>query len=142
MIPDQILDQIDDKTTEGLSLALAAEHDGAVMELQWCDSAFTRVTGYTRREIQGQRGTILIGSDLEQGIHLHIIEKLMNWENFSTTAINNRKNGEKYWQRMNWTHLTDPETGDHWWLCSIIELGDEQVPVGRQADEDLSQLNL
>ena len=130
MIPAQILNQINDKCTEGLALALASNDDGAVMELQWCNKAFTKVTGYEAAEAIGQRGTILIGRDLEQGIHLYIIEKLMNWENFSTNALNNRKNGEVYWQRMSWTHLSDPNTGNHWWLCSIIELDDgRQVPA-------------
>ena len=64
------------------------------MELQWCNKAFTRITGYEAAEAVGQRGTILIGPDLEQGVHLYIIEKLMSWESFSTKALNNRKNGE------------------------------------------------
>ncbi|MDJ0826793.1 MAG: EAL domain-containing protein [Rhodobacter sp.] len=129
MVPPQIFNQINDKCTEGLALALASDDDGAVMELRWCNKAFTRITGYDASEAVGQRGTILIGPDLEQGVHLHIIEKLMNWENFSTEARNNRKNGDVYRQRMNWTHLSDPETGDHWWLCSIIELGDERPKI-------------
>ena len=107
------------------------------MELQWCNDAFTRITGYQAAEVVGQRGTVLIGPDLEQGIHLYIIEKLMNWENFSTKALNNRKNGEAYLQRMNWVHLTDPGTGNHWWLCSIIELTEEErVEDGQHAITD------
>ena len=113
------------------------------MQVQWCNKAFTVITGYDASEVLGQRGTVLIGQDLEQGVHLHIIEKLMNWENFSTKALNNRKNGELYWQRMNWTHLSDPKTGHHWWLCSIIDLGDRNTePHGQMintpvvADQD------
>lgn len=126
MIPNQIFDQIKDKTTEGLVLALASDEDGAVMEIQWCNKSFTKITGFEADEAMGQRGTILIGPDLEQGLHLYIIEKLMNWENFSTKTRNNRKNGDTYLQRMSWTHLSDPETGKHWWLCSIIELDDPE----------------
>lgn len=127
MIPTQILNQVNDRCTEGLALALASNDDGAVMELQWCNNAFTRITGYEAAEAMGQRGTILIGQDMGQDIHLYIIEKLMGWENFSTKSLNNRKNGEVYWQRMSWIHLSDPETGNHWWLCSIIKLDDEPV---------------
>ncbi|WP_299689992.1 EAL domain-containing protein [uncultured Tateyamaria sp.] len=126
MIPPEIFNQINDKSTEGLALASASPDDGAVMELQWCNKAFVEITGYSAREAVGQRGTILIGADLEQGVHLYIIEKLMAWENFSTEATNNRKNGDTYWQRMTWNHLTDPTTGDHWWLCSIIDLGERR----------------
>ncbi len=137
MIPPQILSQINDKCTEGLALALASNEDGAIMEFQWCNKAFTQITGYEKDETIGQRGTILIGPDLEQGLHLYIIEKLMNWENFSTKSINNRKNGEVYWQRMNWVHLSDPETGDHWWLCSIIELEEKQAKPAAQTTNEL-----
>jgi diguanylate cyclase (GGDEF)-like protein/PAS domain S-box-containing protein len=126
MVPAAILDQIGDKCTEGLALALASPEDGAIMELKWCNRAFTKITGYESREALGQRGTILIGPNLEHGVHLFIIEKLMNWENFQTEAINNRKGGETYLQRMTWTHLSDPATGDHWWLCSIIDLGERE----------------
>lgn len=98
------------------------------MELRWCNKAFTSITGYTPDEIEGKRGsTILIGPDMAQDRHLHIIERLMNWENFTSDGANNRKSGERYWQRMTWVHLTDPDTGDHWWMCSVIELDD---PIG------------
>ncbi|WP_245306162.1 diguanylate cyclase domain-containing protein [Roseovarius aestuariivivens] len=109
------------------------------MELQWCNKAFTRITGYEPTEVLGQRGTILIGPDMEQGVHLYIIEKLMNWENFSIKALNNRKNGEIYWQRMSWVHLSDPETGNHWWLCSIIDLQEERVEPTKRAEADLTK---
>lgn len=132
MVPTEILNQISDRCTEGLALALASPDDGAIMELKWCNKAFTKVTGYDSIEALGQRGTILIGSDLEHGVHLFIIEKLMNWENFQTEAINNRKCGESYFQRMSWTHLSDPSTGDRWWLCSIIDLGDRREGSSRE----------
>lgn len=108
------------------------------MEFQWCNKAFTTITGYEAEEALGQRGTILIGPDLEQGVHLYIIEKLMNWENFSTKALNNRKTGEVYLQRMSWTHLSDPETGNHWWLCSILELEEERTKPVQLAAKDPS----
>lgn len=138
MIPAQIFSQINDKCTEGLALALASNDDGAVMEFQWCNKAFSKITGHAVSEVVGQRGTILIGSDLEQGVHLYIIEKLMNWENFSTKALNNRKNGEVYSQRMSWTHLSDSETGNHWWLCSIVELEDARTEPAKPTTKDLT----
>ncbi|MEM6480641.1 MAG: EAL domain-containing protein [Pseudomonadota bacterium] len=135
MVPAAILKQISDKRTEGLALALASPDDGAIMKIRWCNKAFTKVTGYSFSEAVEQRGTILIGADLEHGVHLFIIEKLMNWENFQTEATNNRKCGETYFQRMRWTHLTDPATGDHWWLCSIIDLGKRDAGTSRDVHE-------
>lgn len=132
MIPAQIFDQIGDKCTEGLALALASDEDGAIMELQWCNKAFTRITGYDIPDILGQRGTILIGTSMAQGDHLLIIEKLMNWEHFSVHVASNRKDGAEYFQKMSWTPLSDPQTGDRWWLCSLIDLGARQDTPTRQ----------
>lgn len=122
MIPAQIFDQVTDKCTEGLALALASHDDGAIMEFKWCNKAFAKITGRTTSEVIGQRGTILVGPNTPQGKHLRIIEKLMNWEHFFIKVLNNRKNGEPYWQKMSWFPLSDQATGDRWWLCSLIEL--------------------
>lgn len=136
MIPAQIFDQINDKSTEGLALALAHAEDGAIMELQWCNKAFTRITGHELEDILGKRGTILIGSSMAQGDHLLIIEKLMNWEFFSVKVRTNRKNGEEYWEKMSWVPLSDPATGDRWWLCSLVELEEPPAhPVRRPQPE-------
>lgn len=134
MIPTQIRDQVSDRCTEGLVLALACDDDGAVMELQWCNKAFTKITGYDLAEVIGQRGTILIGHEMEQGKHLLIIEKLMNWEQFTVKLRNNHKNGGLYWQQMTWVPLSDADTGKRWWLCSIVQLQDEPgIPIIQQA---------
>ena len=145
MVPTQILDQIPEKCVEGLALALASDADGAVMELQWCNKAFTKITGYESSEIIGKRGTILIGPNVEQGKHLRIIEKLMNWERFSIKVLNNRKNGEQYWQRMSWAPLSDASNGSRWWLCSVTrlenrpaEIVQHQVPEVTSSDQGVS----
>ncbi|MEO0977214.1 MAG: EAL domain-containing protein [Pseudomonadota bacterium] len=132
MIPAQIFDQITDKCTEGLALALASDDDGAILELRWCNKAFTQITGYANDDILGQRGTMLVGPSLEQGNHLIIIEKLMNWERFSIKALNNRKNGEQFWQRMSWIPLSDAVTGDRWWLYSLVELEEQPREPARR----------
>lgn len=124
MIPKHIFDEVPNRCAEGLVLALASENDGAVMEVKWCNKAFTRITGYEPAEAIGQRGTILIGQDTEKGKHLLIIEKLMNWEQFSLTVLNNRKDGGLYLQEMTWVPLSDAESGSRWWLCSLFELPD------------------
>ncbi|WP_300037876.1 EAL domain-containing protein [uncultured Roseobacter sp.] len=122
VIPSQILEQVPLKCAEGLGLALASDQDGAVMVFKWCNKAFSETTGYSSDDAIGQRGKILIGPDTEQGTHLLIIDKLMKWERFSVISNSNRKSGEPYRARMSWTPLSDPENGDRWWLCSLIEL--------------------
>ena len=124
MIPTRILDQVRDKATEGLALAKAQDSDGAIMVFQWCNKAFCQITGFGSSEVIGQRGTLLIGQDLEQETHLTIIERLMNWERFSIKTRNNRKDGDVLWQQITWTPLTDVETSERWWLWSLAEIGE------------------
>ncbi|WP_425040702.1 EAL domain-containing protein [Primorskyibacter sp. S187A] len=126
MVPANIIEQIKDKSIEGLALGRADPDDGAIFIFQWCNAAFTKVTGYDASDIIGERGSLLIGEQMAQGQHLIMIEKLMNWEHFSVTVLNNRKNGDLMWQQITWTPLTDTETGDRWWLCSLIEVTDVQ----------------
>jgi len=120
-VPQEIVAQIPLKCQEGVALSLASDADGAVMVFKWCNNAFTTITGHAEDEVIGQRGTILIGKDTEQGKHLFIIDKLMNWENFSVKTQSNRKDGTPYWVKMSWTPLSD-QSGNRWWLCSLIEL--------------------
>lgn len=139
VIPSKILDQVSDYSVEGLVLALASDDDGAIMEIQWCNQAFCRMTGYSLEQAVGQRGTILIGADMSQGDHLHIIEELMNWEHFSISVLSNRKDGERYRQRMTWTPLSDASTGDRWWLCSLVEL---EPMLSDPAQQETSQAGI
>ncbi|MFK7745911.1 MAG: EAL domain-containing protein [Roseobacter sp.] len=120
-LPEQILQQVPSKSLEGVAIALADKEDGAVMVFKWCNSAFNKITGYSQSEVIEHRGTILVGKDTEQGNHLLIIDKLMNWENFSVITQTNRKNGEAYSVKMSWAPLSD-QNGDRWWLCSLIEM--------------------
>lgn len=131
-LPKSILSQVPLKRAEGVVLALANDFDGAVMELQWCDPVFSRVTGYEAEEVLGRRGTILIGRDTEQATHLQIIERLMNWETFSVRTRTNRKDGKVIFVEMRWTPLSDPLSGSRWWLCSLIELVDQKIETALQ----------
>lgn len=120
--PKSILEQVPLKSSEGLALALASSQDGAVMVLKWCNLAFSRITGFEVQEVIGRRGTIIIGRDMDQATHLLIIDKLMSWEAFSVTTRTNRKDGGQLYVRITWAPLSDPLSGNRWWLCSLVEL--------------------
>ncbi|OAN71020.1 diguanylate cyclase [Jannaschia sp. EhC01] len=127
MIPSRILQQVPSKCEEGLGLALANDEDGAVMVFRWCNRPFVKIVGREQSDVIGQRGTILIGPDMDQSSHLLIIDKLMCWEHFSVKVRTNKKDGDSIWVKMTWTPLSDPENGDRWWLCSIVEMPPEQM---------------
>lgn len=147
-IPTTLLDQVSDKASEGLALARAHDADGAVMVFEWCNAAFCKITGHEQSNVVGQRATILIGPDLEQEKHLTIIEKLMNWECFSISVLNNRKSGEPIWMQINWTPMSDPGSNSRWWLCSLFELSDQPQDTqalrltGARVDDDWIDVHL
>lgn len=122
MIPSQILEQVPFKCEEGLGLALASDEDGAVMVFHWCNKPFFQVMGREETDVIGQRATIFVGPDMDQDVHLLTIDKLMRWEHFSVKVRLTKQNGEPVWVTMTWTPLSDPENGNRWWLCSLIEL--------------------
>lgn len=122
MISSRILEQLPFKCEEGLGLALASDDDGAVMVFHWCNKPFFQVIGLDETDVIGQRATIFVGPEMDQGAHLLTIDKLMRWEHFSVKVRLTKKNGEPVWVTMTWTPLTDPENGNRWWLCSLIEL--------------------
>lgn len=121
MIPSQILEQVPSKCEEGLGLALASAADGAVMVFHWCNKPFFKVMGREETDVIGQRATIFVGPDMDQNAHLLTIDKLMRWEHFSVKVRLTKKDGELVWVTMTWTPLLDPENGNRWWLCSLIE---------------------
>ncbi|WP_136439339.1 EAL domain-containing protein [Pacificoceanicola onchidii] len=135
VVPEELLEALPQKCSEGLMLAMASDDDGAVMVIQWCNKAFCSIMGYTCEEAIGQRGTILIGADTEQGTHLLIIDRLMKWERFTITTPTNRKNGDRIRVQMNWTPLSDSKSGNRWWLGSLIEV-EEAQPLAQTASSD------
>ncbi len=124
---EPLIPQIAERTHEALALAKADPSDGAVMHFQWCNAAFSAMTGFALEDIHGCRAITLVGPDMDQGEHLWIIEKLMNWESFSIELCNNTKTGQTQWQRMSWTYLQHPDTSAPWWLCSLRDISREKT---------------
>lgn len=140
-VPVEVIEQVPLRSSEGLALALADENDGAVMIFRWCNRRFCEITGYETNEAIGQRGTILIGADTDQGNHLLVIDKLMNWERFSVKTASNRKNGERYWVEMTWTPLSDSATGTRWWLCSLIQFEPQAIEIAPRNESGRAESN-
>jgi len=126
MTPDALFAHVADRSREAIAIARADPADGAVMHFVWCNPAFTRLTGFSRTELSGCRASVLAGPDVDQGEHLKIIEKLMNWEYFSVELRNNSKDGRALWQRMTWAPIQMGDEGGSWWICYITDISREK----------------
>ncbi|WP_233416755.1 sensor domain-containing protein [Halovulum marinum] len=126
MTLDALFAHVADRSREAIAVAKADPADGAVMHFVWCNPAFTRLTGFSRSELAGCRASVLAGPDVDQGEHLKIIEKLMNWEYFSVELRNNSKDGRTLWQRMTWAPIQLGDEGGSWWICYIADVSREK----------------
>jgi PAS domain S-box-containing protein len=67
-------------------------------QLEYCNSAFSRMTGYAKEEVMGKAPIeFLQGPETDKNVLRNVWEALEKGEEVSVKNINYRKNGEKYW---------------------------------------------
>ncbi|WP_460879064.1 PAS domain-containing sensor histidine kinase [Pontibacter rugosus] len=82
----------------------------ALGRTEWVNSEFTRVTGYTLREVLGKKpGHLLQGPDTDPMAVQYMNSQVLKKQPFHVELINYRKNGEKFWFSMNITPMFDDE---------------------------------
>ena len=92
---------------ERLSMVAQQTTNGVVItdldkKVLWINDGFTRITGYSLDEIEGQvPGRLLQGPETDPETVQIIREALQKRKSFSVDIINYRKNGEPYWVRIN-----------------------------------------
>jgi PAS domain S-box-containing protein len=70
-------------------------------QITWVNDGFTKMTGYTLKEVAGKKpGSILQGADTDGDTILEIKENLNHGKTVTTQLLNYNKNKEPYWNRM------------------------------------------
>lgn len=90
---------------ESKRLALVAENTtnaviitSAAGVIEWVNAGFTRLTGFTLKEVQGRRpGTFLQGEKTDPAVVERMRALVSAGKGFSETVINYSKDGGKYW---------------------------------------------
>ncbi len=91
----QRLDFILSQSEESIVITDTEQH------IEWVNRGFTKMTGYSLEEVRGHKpAEFLRGPETDPETERYIDEQLMNKQPFSVELINYRKNGEKYWLRM------------------------------------------
>lgn len=103
------------KEIEKLSLIASKGVNGVIItdaagRIEWVNSEFTRVTGYTIREALGKKpGVLLQGKETDPKTVLEVHKMLRSQRPFSAEILNYRKNREKFWVKMDIAPLFDDE---------------------------------
>lgn len=92
----------------------AVEHAGHVIlitdpdgYIEYVNSQFEEVTGYTREEAIGERPSILKSGEHSDAFYESVWETILRGEVWQGELINERKNGERYYIRQTIAPITD-----------------------------------
>jgi diguanylate cyclase (GGDEF)-like protein len=132
MSVENIKRRIASVSRQAILIAEAEASDGAIMRVLWSNGAFRKLTGYTRSDIVGCRGSILAGPSMAAETHLQIIERLMNWETFEVVTPNNRKDQSEYRQWQHWVPVTDGRSGRRYWILFVSDVSAAPAGFGWQ----------
>ncbi|MDX5422401.1 MAG: PAS domain-containing sensor histidine kinase [Hymenobacteraceae bacterium] len=98
---------------EMLSLVASNTDNGVVITdanglTEWVNEGFVKITGYTLPEIRGRKpGELLQGEGTQADAVKKIRNNLKQGTHFSTTLINYKKSGERFWVSMDITPIFD-----------------------------------
>lgn len=95
------------------STALEAAANGIVIadkegRALWVNSAFTKLTGYTLKEVTGQSLNILKSGQHDDGYYAYMWEKITAGEIWRGEIVNKRKDGSLYTEEMTITPTKNP----------------------------------
>ena len=126
---------------EKLSLVASNTDNGVIITdanglTEWVNEGFTRMTGYTLRDIEGIKpGSLLQGPESDKITIAEIGKNLKEGKPFNTTLINYRKSGEKFWVSMD----INPIVNDNGIITQYIAI---QKDITYRKEAEASMLSL
>ncbi len=104
-------------------------------KVQWLNEGFTRITGYTLKELVGKKpGDVLQGRETEAKTVSAMREALARGEGFEVEILNYSKNGRPYWIRLSCSPLRSSE-GELQGFMAI----QSDITAHRRAEHELRQ---
>jgi PAS domain S-box-containing protein len=122
-----------------LSSALEQTADSVVITnrdgvIEYVNSAFQQMTGYTREEISGKTAGILKSGKHGEQFYRQLWQTILQGETYNETIINRRKNGSLYYEEKTITPLKDASGG----IAHFVATG-KDMTKRRLAEERLRQ---
>lgn len=127
---------IAERADAAIALARAEPRDGSRLRFEWCNTAFSDVTGLSRSEVIGAPAQLLLESTADQSAQLSALEMLMRWEPFSVDILADGAEGRKGAHRATWYPVQDPDVDGSWWICSVSSLSGADTGAGDLSPKD------
>jgi PAS domain S-box-containing protein len=91
----KVLSQI---AEDNINAVIIADREG---KISWVNKSFYNMTGYTAEEAIGKKpGQLLQGPETDRDTIKYLAGQIASGKPFSTEILNYRKNGQKYWLRI------------------------------------------
>jgi PAS domain S-box-containing protein len=87
---------------------LITDKDGKIL---WANNAFSVLTGYSLKEVAGEKPSILKSGEHDESFYAHMWSVILAGNTWRGEIINQKKNGEKYFEEMTITPVKN-ETGE------------------------------
>ena len=132
----QLLEKVFTETSQSVVIADATE--GKDTPIVYANASFTRITGYTLEDVQGQNPRFLhkdrdVRDDFGRTVMRSAIKNLIPWK---VEVINTKKNGEHYWAEVSGFPVFDKSKGKytHWVAIQT------DITSRKNAEEEKEQL--
>jgi len=133
---------------EGLFDELVRNTSNAVIitdlegSLVFCNSGFTKITGYSLEEVQGKKpGTFLQGPKTDPATIKRISEKLKAFERVNESILNYHKDGSTYWLQLDIYPIFDKSNKPSHYMAieSVITEYKEAEKVAEERQERIEE---
>jgi PAS domain S-box-containing protein len=115
---------------ENGSSLLITDPDG---KIEYVNPTFEAMTGYSRKEVLGQKPSILKSGKQEARFYEEMWKTLLNGQTFSAELVNKRKNGDFYYQQETILPIKD----DDGQILHLVSIG-RDVTAERQEEKKLA----
>ncbi len=111
----RLVESVVTNTKDAVVITEAEPFDEPGPRIIYVNEAFTKITGYSAKEVVGKSPRILQGPKTDVEELKRLSAAIRQWEPYESTLINYKKNGEEFWANISLSPVAD-ETGwfTHW----------------------------
>ncbi|WP_194975824.1 PAS domain S-box protein [Aquiflexum lacus] len=136
----KLLEKVINSTTDPILVTEAEPQDDPGPRIVYVNKAFTKMTGYTAKEVIGKTPRILQGPDSDYDALKKLGEKMRRWEPSEITVLNYSKSGKPFWVNFAVSPVADEKGWFTHWISVQRDVTEQKKLEAEK--ELLSQISL